>query len=394
MNNLFRASLIAVGATLLTAAIVRADVGDLYLANFGAGNVYRITPTGEKFVLASGLVNPSGVAFDALANFYVADYGANAVYKFTPDGTKSTFASSLNQPYGLAFNSAGILFVADNGSGQILKITPAGARSVFATGLNHPAGLVFDHTGNLFEADFGSGTIFKFTPAGLRSTFATGLHSPDDLTIDALNNLYEADSGSGTVFKFTPAGVKSSFATGFSQPTGLVFDGRGDLFVADNATGAVSKIPPTGSRTIFANGFANPQYLAIRPPTRQVLNISTRALVQTGSDVMISGFIVGPAGSGSSTILVRAIGPSLGQLGVPNPLPDPTLHVLSGKNTIASNDDWTQTQEAAISATGLAPTDEKESAILITLVPGAYTAIVQGKASATGVALVEVYKLE
>ena len=94
-------------------------------------------------------------------------------------------------------------------------------------------------------------------------------------------------------------------------------------------------------------------------------------------------------------MLVRAIGPSLGNFGVANALQDPTLELFDGNGTLlTTNDDWMDTQQAEIEATGLAPTDDRESAILATLPPGGYTAIVRGVLDTTGVGLVEVYHLE
>jgi hypothetical protein len=121
-------------------------------------------------------------------------------------------------------------------------------------------------------------------------------------------------------------------------------------------------------------------------------NLSTRALVQTGNNVMIGGFII--TGPGQKRVLVRAIGPSLAQHGITNPLQDPTLELHNGNGAvIAFNDNWKDTQQAQIQATGLAPTNDNESAILRTLPPGNYTAIVRGKNNTIGVALVEVYEL-
>ena len=92
---------------------------------------------------------------------------------------------------------------------------------------------------------------------------------------------------------------------------------------------------------------------------------------------------------------MRAIGPSLTQRGVPNALQDPTLDLHDGNGAIiASNDNWKDTQQSEIQATGLAPSDDRESAILATLVQGNYTAIVRGKNNTTGVGLVEVYKVQ
>ena len=131
-------------------------------------------------------------------------------------------------------------------------------------------------------------------------------------------------------------------------------------------------------------------------------NISTRSLAQTGDNVMIGGFIV--QGIQTKRVIVRAIGPELSQYGVPHPLPDPTLE-LHGANgaLIASNDNWKNTiigglittdQVDAIRDSGHAPSDARESAMIVELRPGNYTAIVRGKNIVIGVALVEVYDID
>ena len=136
-----------------------------------------------------------------------------------------------------------------------------------------------------------------------------------------------------------------------------------------------------------------------QPVDSQMANISTRGFVDTGDNVMIGGFIVGPRqlgdGLGVSTVLVRAIGPSLGRLGVTNPLQDPTLEIHDANGTmIAFNDNWKDSQQAEIEAAQLAPSDDRESAILQFVLSDAYTAIVRGAENTTGVALVEVYFLQ
>jgi hypothetical protein len=124
----------------------------------------------------------------------------------------------------------------------------------------------------------------------------------------------------------------------------------------------------------------------------QAINLSTRMRVQTGDNVGIGGFIV--SGTAPKRVILRAIGPSLTAVGVPDVLADPILelHGPAGFNTMI-NDDWRDTQEAEIQATGIAPTFDAESAIVVTLDPGPYTAIVRGKNNTSGVALVEIYDL-
>ena len=121
-------------------------------------------------------------------------------------------------------------------------------------------------------------------------------------------------------------------------------------------------------------------------------NISTRGSVQSGDDVMIAGLIL--SGPESAPVVARALGSSLADFEIANPLVDPTieLHDQSGA-IIASNDDWKETQEAELTSAGLAPPNDKESALLATLPPGPYTAIVRGGNGTTGVGLVEFYDM-
>ena len=123
----------------------------------------------------------------------------------------------------------------------------------------------------------------------------------------------------------------------------------------------------------------------------QLGNISTRGFVQTGDNVMIAGLVVQ---SQNKQVVVRALGPTLTRFGINNALSDPTLSLYDRNGVLLiSNDDWRDTQESIISSTGLAPSDDLESAIAGTLAPGSYTAIVRGFENATGNALVEVYGL-
>jgi plastocyanin len=123
------------------------------------------------------------------------------------------------------------------------------------------------------------------------------------------------------------------------------------------------------------------------------LNISTRLRVQTGENVLIGGFII--HGQVAKKLIVRGMGPSLQQGGVTDVLADPVLelHRADG-STIATNDDWKQNQQAEIEASGIPPHNDAESAIVTTLYPGSYTAILKGKNSAIGNGLVEVYDLD
>ncbi len=115
-------------------------------------------------------------------------------------------------------------------------------------------------------------------------------------------------------------------------------------------------------------------------------------LASSRADTFTGGLIV--FGDAGETVLIRAIGPDLTALEVPNALQDPTLEVRDASGSLlASNDNWHDEQEEEITATGLAPNDDRDSAALCSLIPGRYTAIVRGAAESTGLALVEIYDL-
>jgi outer membrane protein assembly factor BamB len=151
---------------------------------------------------------------------------------------------------------------------------------------------------------------------------------------------------------------------------------------------ATATIAPTATPSLTPGVTATPS-----ATPAQAQNLSTRMNVQTGANVGIGGFII--TGSAPKHLLLRAIGPSLTQVGVANALADPVMELHGPDFATITNDNWRDdpVQEAAIIATGIPPTNNLESAIDVTLLPGAYTAIVSGKNNTTGVGLVEVYDL-
>ncbi len=142
------------------------------------------------------------------------------------------------------------------------------------------------------------------------------------------------------------------------------------------------------------NGEEDIYYVRVAPPSLQLLNISTRARVLTGDQVLIAGFII--TGTDPKKVIVRGMGPSLN--GVNGTLADPILELHQGNTTLAVNDDWKlksdgTSQQAEVEATTIPPPNDRESAIVMTLNPGSYTAILSGKAGGTGIGVVEVYDL-
>ena len=171
------------------------------------------------------------------------------------------------------------------------------------------------------------------------------------------------------------------------------------LLPPDPAESYLTAILPPGSYTTVVEGAGGTSGVAlvevydITPADSRVGNISTRADMAFPGDVMVGGFIIG--GSDSTQVIVRALGPSLASFGIADPLPNPTLEIYDPNGAqIATNDDWRSTQAQEIQATKLAPANNREAAIVTTLVPGNYTAVVRDAGAGSGIGLVEVYNLE
>ena len=212
-----------------------------------------------------------------------------------------------------------------------------------------------------------------------------------DSTFDTL--VYQDPANTGQLHTVGNLGVDTNAMVGFdiSQATGTAYAsltvGNAALYTINLASGAATLIGTIGNATSLNGELV----LDIAVPTAtRLLNISTRGRVGTGDDVLIGGFI----NRGGGRLLVRAIGPSLTAFGIPSPLPDPVLTLKDSNGvTLATNDDWQSSQATDISATGLAPTNTAESAILTSLPAGNYSGVVSGKGSATGIALVEAFQL-
>ncbi len=199
------------------------------------------------------------------------------------------------------------------------------------------------------------------------------------------------------------------------DPVLQLYDSAGDLVESNDNHILIPGIPnpllPTDPSESFLTAFLPPgSYTAVLaganldtgvglvelydtdPADSEVANISTRGVVGTGNAEMIGGFIVG--GSTPTSVIVRALGPSLVAEGVTNALVDPVLELRDANgNLIGQNDNWRSDQEQQIIATTIPPPSDAEAAIVGTLVPGTYTTLVYGKNSGSGVALVEAYDL-
>jgi subtilisin family serine protease len=184
-----------------------------------------------------------------------------------------------------------------------------------------------------------------------------------------------------------PVQMAAILATGLAPTNNL--EAAIDATLAPGAyTGIVRKEGDVADATALIEVYDLSQAIPAK-----LANISTRALVGTGNDIVIAGFILGN-GSGVTRIVIRGIGGSLTVFGVPNALANPTLELRDNNGAVlASNDNWQDdpAQAAELTAAGLAPTNASESGIALTLGPGQYTALLAGQGSTSGVGVIEVY---
>jgi hypothetical protein len=155
---------------------------------------------------------------------------------------------------------------------------------------------------------------------------------------------------------------------------------------------------PPGAYTAILSGVGSATGIGVAAvyevdrPESPLANISTRGQVRSGNDVMIGGFVI--QGTQPQTVAIVGTGPSLSAYGIANPLPNPTITLVrtSDQAVIATNDNWSgATNAAQIQVSGFAPSNPLESALLVTLQPGAYTAIMSGVGGTTGTGIVAVY---
>ena len=419
--------------------------GNLYAANFGTNTIEKFDPNGIDLGVFANVIRPTGLAFDAAGNLYVANFG-NTIERFSPIGTPLLPFTSffLNNPEGLAFDSSGNLFVANNGSDTIQVFSPSGTDlgSLSTVGLSGPIGLAFDGDGNLYVVNNLTSAIEKIAPDGTESLFATTGYLPAFLAVQSTAtlvnistrlNILTGDNVLDGGFIVVGSGFKDVLIRGLGPSlasagiTGTLADPIIELYsdnviIAENdnwmknqkaeieATGlqptndaeaALIATLAAGTYTVIERGKEATTGIGLieiydlgAGTGPELSNISTRGFVDTGSNVMIAGFIIASSSGGSSQVMVRGLGPSLGDFGIADPLADPVLDLYDADGMlIASSDSWQSDQEAEIIATGLQPLNGAEAAILITLSPGAYTAIESGKNGGTGVGLVEVYNL-
>lgn len=286
------------------------------------------------------------------------------------------------------------------------------AHADFATAYTAFVGLPSPPANNLSGTDLGGRTL---TPGVYK--FNTSATSGGMLTFDAQNDpsarfvvqvgttLITTGASSATLINGADArNIYFQVGTSATLGGGSTFIGNILAYAAITTVGGTNVngrlLALTEAVTLDTNQVTSPGLSATPTPTptptpapnpAQLLNISTRLKVQTGENVSIVGFII--TGNAPKRVIVRAIGPSL--TGINNVLADPVvaLHGTNG-SIITTNDNWKDNQQTDIQNSQLAPTNDLESAIVATLAPGGYTAIVTGKNGTSGIGLVEMYDLD
>ncbi len=250
----------------------------------------------SRTVIASGLTNPSGLAFDTNQNLYIANFGLGLVAegyinKLSSGGSLSTIAEFgiIRNPQALAFDVAsGALYVAnfDNSyvgpkPGSIVRIAPDGGISTLPVSVNGPIGIAVDASSNLYVSNSWGHSVLKITKSGDVSTLAGPLDvvQPQGIALDAAGNLYVANSE--TITKITPSGIITKFAgypltpiSGFLR--GLAVGTDGSVFVSVGE-GRIQKYSSDGSFQFSFNA-PNPKFLAFQPvPEPSTYILSTLA---------------------------------------------------------------------------------------------------------------------
>jgi len=363
-------------------------------------SVFQVAPGGSPVDIDPG--DDSRAAMVDFADNVFVTTGAGTISEIPANGSpKFTFASGLNDPHGVAFvppgvneDEGGFVYVADTAGSTVYKIAPGFAPVQFVSG-GSPNFLVFETV-----AAPGVATTAATSVASTVATLHGTVNPNGSTTTYQFNYGLTASYGSSTPVTSAGSGTtilpKSAVIAGLLPSTTYHFQ-----IVASNK-GGTSHGSDLSFTTLAPNSTPTPTPSPTPGPTPtppdSALNISTRVDVETGNDVGIGGFII--TGTDPKTVVIRGLGPSLSSAVPPvaGAMPDPLLELHDSTGAIiATNDNWMTNSagdRTTLTNVGLAPSSNLESALVRTLNPGAYTAIIKGSNGGMGVGLVEVYNLD
>lgn len=212
--------------------------GSLFVADWGAGTVLRVTPDGEVSIVADKLNEPAGLARDNGGNLYVSTHAqgmpeAGTVIRISETGEQTVFAEGLSGPTGLAFDAHDNLFVANFDGNTIVRIGPDGDSTLVTDSIPTPAALVFDEAGRLFAVSSTQGTLYRISLTGEIAVLARGLQVPSDLAIDPEGHLIVTNFGGTELSYVDEKGEVSTFALVPKGTISLAFNHEGNLVLAN-----------------------------------------------------------------------------------------------------------------------------------------------------------------
>ena len=399
---------VSVGANPVGVA-VNPVTNKIYVANYGDNTVSVIDGATNATATVPVGKGPYFVAVNTVTNkVYVGNFqdGTVSVIDGATNTTASVKVASFTQDIqAIAVNSVtNTIYVADSLDKAVVVINGAtNATSTVNVGAFPQRIAVNSATNTIYVDNYGGNTVTVINGATNATATVQAGSAPNDIALDSVTNtVYVADSLTETVTVIDGA----TNATSTIPDTGLPFE-----IAVNSATNKVYVYNQEGSVATFAGTGSNPAPTPTPTPTppsgggggssgtARLINISTRAQVGTGGNILIPGFVIG--GSGTETLLIRGDGPSLTGFGVSGALATPSLSVFDGTGKVlATNTGWgsnsnpAQIVSTAASVGAFAFTSgSADCALIVSLPAGAYTVHVSGVNNTTGVALAEVYEV-
>jgi hypothetical protein len=345
---------------------------------FHSGTVTKLNPTGTALIYSTylggtsnGPTRPRAITIDGSGFAYLAGMTQSPNYP-------TTFGS-FSHSYCGGFSDAFVTKLNQDGSALVYSTYLCGSNFAGGDNADDAFGIAVDTAGNAYVTGYTNSDTFPVTP----DAYQTKRAGADDAFLSKID-----PSGATLLYSTFLGGAQ--FDDGFA---GVGVDSAGHAYVAGKTGSPEFPITPGAFQTTHHGGddvFVAKFDFSAAAPTGQILNIATRLPVQTGDNVLIGGFII--TGTQPKKVIVLGIGPSLAQF-FSGSLNNPTLELFQGNTLLKVNDDWKESQ-AEVQATGLQPSNDLESAIVATLDPGSYTAILRGKGGSTGIGVVQAYDLD